>query len=76
MVDRGIEPQAVDLYRPDFPALARAVGAHGVDAASAEDLGRWPRRHSRLTGRRSSTTGSGAAAGARAGGEHRAVGPA
>lgn len=39
MVDRGIEPQAVDLYRPDFPALARAVGAHGVDAASAEDLG-------------------------------------
>ena len=31
MVDRGIEPQAVDLYRPDIPALARAIGAHGVD---------------------------------------------
>ena len=32
MVDRGIEPQAVDLYRPDIPALARAIGAHGVVA--------------------------------------------
>jgi hypothetical protein len=39
MVDRGIEPQAVDLYRPDFPALARAIGAHGVEAASADELG-------------------------------------
>lgn len=39
MVDRGIEPQAVDLYRPDFPALARAIGAHGVETASADELG-------------------------------------
>ena len=39
MVDRGIEPQAVDLYRPDMPALARAIGAHGVEAASADELG-------------------------------------
>ena len=39
MVDRGIEPQAVDLYGPDIPALARAIGAHGVEAASVEDLG-------------------------------------
>ena len=40
MVDRGIEPQAVDLYRPDIPALARAIGAHGVVATEVEDLGR------------------------------------
>ena len=40
MVDRGIEPQAVDLYRPDLPALAAAVGAIGVTAESAEDIGR------------------------------------
>lgn len=39
MVDRGIEPQAVDLYRPDIPALARAIGAHGVEAASVDELG-------------------------------------
>jgi thiamine pyrophosphate-dependent acetolactate synthase large subunit-like protein len=39
MVDRGIEPQAVDLYRPDIPALARAIGAHGVVAERVEDLG-------------------------------------
>ena len=39
MVDRGIEPQAVDLYRPDIPALARAIGAHGVVAADVADLG-------------------------------------
>ena len=40
MVDRGIEPQAVDLYRPDIPALARAIGAHGVSATTVEDIGR------------------------------------
>jgi thiamine pyrophosphate-dependent acetolactate synthase large subunit-like protein len=40
MVDRGIEPQAVDLYRPDIPALARAIGAHGVSATTLEDIGR------------------------------------
>jgi len=39
MVDRGITPQAVDLYRPDLPALARAVGAHGVTAATVDELG-------------------------------------
>jgi acetolactate synthase-1/2/3 large subunit len=39
MVDRGIEPQGVDLYRPDIPALARAIGAHGVVAADVRDLG-------------------------------------
>ncbi len=39
MVDRGIEPQAVDLMRPDIPALARAIGAHGVVAESVEALG-------------------------------------
>ncbi|GAA3562240.1 thiamine pyrophosphate-binding protein [Kribbella ginsengisoli] len=32
MVDRGIAPQAVDLYQPDLPALARAIGAYGVEA--------------------------------------------
>ena len=39
MVDRGIVPQAVDLYRPDIPALARAIGAHGVEATSVDELG-------------------------------------
>ncbi len=39
MVDRGIEAQAVDLLGPDFAALARAVGAHGVVAESVEELG-------------------------------------
>jgi thiamine pyrophosphate-dependent acetolactate synthase large subunit-like protein len=39
MVDRGIVPQAVDLYRPDVPALARAIGAHGVEATSVDELG-------------------------------------
>lgn len=38
MVHRGITPQAVDLYRPDIPALARAIGAHGVVAATADDI--------------------------------------
>jgi thiamine pyrophosphate-dependent acetolactate synthase large subunit-like protein len=39
MVNRGIVPQAVDLYRPDMPALARANGAHGVVAKSVEEIG-------------------------------------
>lgn len=39
MLDRGIEAQAVDLHRPDLPALARAMGALGVEAASVGDLG-------------------------------------
>ena len=39
MVDRGIEPQAVDLYRPDFAGLARSVGAHGVVVDDVRDLG-------------------------------------
>ncbi len=39
MVARGITPQAVDLYRPDLPALARAVGARGVTADRVQDLG-------------------------------------
>ena len=38
MVERDIPPQAVDLHRPDFAALARAMGAYGVVAASAEDI--------------------------------------
>ena len=39
MLDRGITPQAVDLYRPDVPAVARAIGAHGVEASSIGQLG-------------------------------------
>ncbi len=39
MVDRGIEPQGVDLHRPDIAALARAIGAHGVVAESADEIG-------------------------------------
>ena len=39
MLDRGIAPQAVDLYRPDIPALARAIGAHGIQASDAGQLG-------------------------------------
>ncbi len=39
MVERGIEPQAVDLYRPDIPALARSIGAHGVVATSVDEIG-------------------------------------
>jgi acetolactate synthase-1/2/3 large subunit len=38
MVGRDIIPQAVDLHRPDFPALARAIGAHGVVAGTADDI--------------------------------------
>jgi acetolactate synthase-1/2/3 large subunit len=40
MVDRGITPQAVDLYRPDIPALARAIGADGVAATTPDDIAR------------------------------------
>ncbi|EWT03612.1 acetolactate synthase [Intrasporangium oryzae NRRL B-24470] len=40
MVDRGITPEAVDLYRPDLPALAKAIGAHGIAVDDAADLGR------------------------------------
>jgi thiamine pyrophosphate-dependent acetolactate synthase large subunit-like protein len=40
MVDRGIEPQAVDLYRPDIAALATAIGAIGVVADDVGDIGR------------------------------------
>ncbi|MFI7483443.1 thiamine pyrophosphate-binding protein [Kocuria sp. M1R5S2] len=32
MVDRGIEPLAVDLRQPDWPALAEAFGAVGLEA--------------------------------------------
>ena len=39
MVDRDIEPQGVDLHRPDFAALARAIGAHGVVADEVSDIG-------------------------------------
>ncbi|WP_374968173.1 thiamine pyrophosphate-binding protein [Terrabacter sp. BE26] len=39
MVDRGIVPQGVDLCEPDFPALARAMGAHGVASGSVDELG-------------------------------------
>lgn len=39
MVDRGITPQAVDLYQPDLPAMARAIGAYGVQAESIAVLG-------------------------------------
>ncbi len=38
MVDRDIEPQAVDLAVPDFAALARAIGAKGATAGSTADL--------------------------------------
>jgi acetolactate synthase-1/2/3 large subunit len=39
MVGRGIEPQAVDLSTPDFPALAISMGAYGVRAGSVAELG-------------------------------------
>jgi acetolactate synthase-1/2/3 large subunit len=40
MTDRGIQPQAVDLHRPDFAALALAVGAIGARSESEGELGR------------------------------------
>ena len=58
MVDRGIEPQAVDLYRPDIAALATAIGAIGVVAESVDDSARSPRRPSARTAPPSSTTTS------------------
>ncbi|KJF19189.1 acetolactate synthase [Rhodococcus sp. WS3] len=39
MLERGIEPQAVDLYRPDMVGLARAIGAFGVEAKHVTDIG-------------------------------------
>jgi len=35
---RGIPAIGVDLVTPDLPALARACGAHGVEAADAADV--------------------------------------
>jgi len=40
MTGRGIEPQAVDLPSVDLPAVARALGCHGVRADDIGDLGR------------------------------------
>jgi len=37
MVERGIAPLGVDLTRPDFVAMARAMGCHGVTAADADE---------------------------------------
>jgi acetolactate synthase-1/2/3 large subunit len=41
MRERGIEPQAVDLPHVDLPAVARAMGGHGVRADDLDDLGRF-----------------------------------
>ncbi|NUR17233.1 MAG: 5-guanidino-2-oxopentanoate decarboxylase [Dermatophilaceae bacterium] len=38
MVERDIEPQGVDLREPDFPALARAMGAQGFASSSEDEL--------------------------------------
>jgi acetolactate synthase-1/2/3 large subunit len=38
MADRGEPVHAVALGRPDFPALARALGCHGVDLGGSADL--------------------------------------
>ncbi|MFJ6418540.1 thiamine pyrophosphate-binding protein [Paeniglutamicibacter sp. NPDC091659] len=38
MADRGEPVHAVALGRPDFPALARAMGCHGVVVADAGEL--------------------------------------
>lgn len=35
---RGIPPIGVDLVTPDLPALARACGAHGVEAADPTEV--------------------------------------
>ena len=40
MVDRGIDRRRSTCTGPTSPALARAVGAHGVVAEHADDLGR------------------------------------
>jgi thiamine pyrophosphate-dependent acetolactate synthase large subunit-like protein len=39
MREGGFEPLAVDLPVPDLPAVARALGGHGVALASADALG-------------------------------------
>lgn len=39
MREFGFEPMAVDLDPPDLPAVARALGGHGVALAATEDLG-------------------------------------
>ncbi|WP_241665769.1 thiamine pyrophosphate-binding protein [Prescottella subtropica] len=39
MVDRDGRVHAVDLPAPDFPALARALGCHGVAAGSCAEVG-------------------------------------
>ncbi|MBU3066673.1 thiamine pyrophosphate-binding protein [Nocardia sp. NEAU-G5] len=39
MADRDEAVHAVDLGAPDFPALARALGCHGVAAESTEQVG-------------------------------------
>ena len=38
MIDRDMTPLAVDLLRPDLVAVARAVGARGVRATTADDI--------------------------------------
>jgi thiamine pyrophosphate-dependent acetolactate synthase large subunit-like protein len=38
MIDRGQPTVAVDLPSPDFPALARALGCHGVRADDGDEL--------------------------------------
>jgi thiamine pyrophosphate-dependent acetolactate synthase large subunit-like protein len=37
MLERGIVPLGVDLARPDFVAMARAMGCHAVTAADAAE---------------------------------------
>ncbi|VXB88609.1 Acetohydroxy acid synthase [Microbacterium sp. 8M] len=37
-LDRGMPPIGVDLVQPDWAALARAFGAHGVRVDDADDL--------------------------------------
>ncbi|WP_204051177.1 thiamine pyrophosphate-binding protein [Microbispora siamensis] len=37
MLDRDIAPYAVDLARPDFAALAQAMGCHGVRVTNAAE---------------------------------------
>jgi thiamine pyrophosphate-dependent acetolactate synthase large subunit-like protein len=38
MAERGDEPFGVDFESPDFPALGRALGCHGVRATSGAEL--------------------------------------
>ena len=38
MIDRGDQPLGVDLGRPDFPGLARAMGCHGIAVDEPEKL--------------------------------------